>query len=107
MVHANLGRRSPPKAIRDPETCAFLYPIAVAVFTITTLLTPSLIKSADGVLGWFDSEAVANSLHLYTRWVCQFGGNRGGSIAAKLTWRWSAKMALNAALVTAVFLAVV
>ena len=58
-------------------TSDFLYPIAVAVSAITTLLTPYLIKSADGVAGWFDRaapKAVVNSLGLYTRWVGQLGG---------------------------------
>ena len=34
-------------------TSAFLYPIAVAVSALTTLLTPYLIKRADGLVGWF------------------------------------------------------
>src|SRR5512140_3426739 len=53
-------------------TSAFLYPIAVAVSAITTLLTPYLIKSADGVVGWVDRVApksLVNSLDIYTRWV--------------------------------------
>ena len=89
-------------------TSDFLYPIAVAVSAITTLLTPYLIKSADGVVGWFDRVApqpLVNSLDLYTRWVGQLGSHRHGSMAAKLIWRWSAQMTLNTALVAAVFIA--
>ena len=89
-------------------TSDFLYPIAVAVSAITTLLTPYLIKSADGAVGWFDRVApkpLVNSLDLYTRWVGQLGSQRQASMAAKFAWRWSAQMALNAALVAAVFIA--
>ena len=88
-------------------TSAFLYPIAVAVSAITTLLTPYLIRSADGVVNWFDRVApkpIVNSLDLYTRWVGQLG-SQPQSPARKLIWRWSAQMALNAALIAAVFIA--
>jgi CPA2 family monovalent cation:H+ antiporter-2 len=89
-------------------TSKFLYPIAVAVSVLTTLLTPYLIKSADGFVNWFDRVApkpVANSLELYTRWVGQLGGQRESSFAAKLIRRWIGQMALNAALITGVFIA--
>ena len=39
-------------------TSKFLYPIAVAVSAITTLLTPYLIKSADGLVNLFDRIAL-------------------------------------------------
>jgi len=89
-------------------TSAFLYPLAVAVSAITTLLTPYLIKSADGVASWFDRAApksVVTSLNVYTQWVGQLGSNKTGSPVAKYAWRWSAQMALNAALTAAVFIA--
>ncbi len=89
-------------------TSDFLYPIAVAVSAITTLLTPYLIKSADGAVGWFDRVApkpLVNSLDLYTRWVGGLGSQRQGSVAGKFVLRWSAQMALNAALVAGVFIA--
>ena len=38
-------------------TSKFLYPIAVAVSAITTLLTPYLIKSADAIVARFDRMA--------------------------------------------------
>ena len=88
-------------------TSSFLYPIAVAVSAITTLLTPYLIKSADGAVGWFDRtapKAVVNSLKLYTSWVGQLGSQRQGGMAAKFAWRCSAQMVLNSALVAAVFI---
>jgi monovalent cation:H+ antiporter-2, CPA2 family len=89
-------------------TSDFLYPIAVAVSAITTLLTPYLIKSADGAVGWFDRVApkpLVTSLDLYTRWVGGLGSQRQGSVAGKFVLRWSAQMALNAALVAGVFIA--
>ncbi len=89
-------------------TSPFLYPIAVAVSVLTTLLTPYLIRSSDQVVGWFGRVAPGpwvNGLDLYTRWVGQLGSQRQGSLATQLSWRWSAQMVLNAVLVAAVFLA--
>ncbi len=89
-------------------TSKFLYPIAVAVSVITTLLTPYLIKSADGMANRFDRLAprsLVNALTLYTNWVGQLG-QRHPSMATKLIRRWSSQMALNAALIAAVFIAV-
>jgi CPA2 family monovalent cation:H+ antiporter-2 len=89
-------------------TSGFLYPIAVAVSAITTLLTPFLIKSADGVVNWFDRAAppsLVNSLNVYTNWVGQLGSQRHASMTRKFVWLWSAQMALNAALMAALFIA--
>ena len=88
-------------------TSNFLYPIAVAVSVLTTLLTPYLIRSTDGVVNWFDRVApksLVNTLEIYTRWVGQLGGRRQPSLASKLVWKWSRQMALNVALITAVFI---
>lgn len=87
-------------------TSKFLYPIAVAVSAITTLLTPYLIKSADGMVNQFDRIAprsLVNALGLYTNWVGQLG-QRQSSMATKLTRRWFGQVALNAALIAAVFI---
>lgn len=91
-------------------TSKFLYPIAVAVSAITTLLTPYLIKSADGLVNVFDRIAprsLVNSLELYTRWVGQLGSQRTTTLAGSLTRRWMGQMLLNAALIAAVFIAAV
>lgn len=88
-------------------TSKFLYPIAVAVSAITTLLTPYLIKSADGMVNRFDRlapRALVKGLEVYTSWVGQLG-QRPSSMAAKLIRRWCIQMALNAALIAAVFVA--
>jgi len=87
-------------------TSDFLYPIAVAVSALTTLLTPYLIKSADHVAGWFERFApkpLTNSLDLYTHWVGQLGGT-AQSPAPKLMRRWIYQMALNCVLSAAVFI---
>lgn len=90
-------------------TSEFLYPIAVAVSAITTLLTPYLIKSADGFVNQFDRLAprsVFNALSLYTDWVGRLGRRHTG-LAMKLIRRWAGQMILNAALIAAVFIAAV
>jgi CPA2 family monovalent cation:H+ antiporter-2 len=89
-------------------TSKFLYPIAVAVSVLTTLATPYLIKSTDGVVGFFDRVAprpLVNTLALYTQWVGQLGDQRNSSLATRLTWRWCGQMALNVALIAGVFIA--
>ncbi len=89
-------------------TSKFLYPIAVAVSAITTLLTPYLIKSTDRIVDLFDRAApqpLLDSLEIYTRWVGQLESQQETSMAAKLTRRWFGQMALNAALIAAIFIA--
>lgn len=91
-------------------TSKFLYPIAVAVSAITTLLTPYLIRSSDGVVAQFDRLAprwLVNSMSLYTGWIGQLGAGRHVSLAAKLTRRWILQMALNVVLMTGIFIAAV
>src|SRR5687768_10464985 len=91
-------------------TSKFLYPIAVTVSAITTLLTPYLIKSSDRMVSWFDRVAprpIVNYLELYTNWVGQLANQRERNMAAKLTRRWIWQMALNAALIAAVFIGAV
>ena len=91
-------------------TSKFLYPIAVAVSAVTTLLTPYLIKSADKMVNWFDRVAprgLVNSLDVYTGWVGQFGAQRETNMARSFARRWMWQMALNATLIAAVFIAAV
>ena len=89
-------------------TSDFLYPIAVAVSAVTTLLTPYLIRSADGVTNWFNSAApksIVQTLETYTRWVGQLGGQQHVTMRSKLARRWVLQMCLNLVLVAAVFIA--
>lgn len=92
-------------------TSAFLYPIAVAVSVLTTLLTPYLMRGSDALGGWFERAAPAPLLGYlddYTRWVGQIGqgngrNNFGGKLLRKMGWQ----MGLNLILVAAVFVAAV
>jgi len=89
-------------------TSKFLYPIAVAVSAVTTLLTPYLIRSSDGLVNWFDRVApprLVNHLTLYTRWVGQLGESRRTSAATRFMRRWAWQMALNLVLVAGLFIA--
>ena len=68
-------------------TSEILYPIAVAVSAITTLLNPYLIKNADRIVGCFDRFAppkLVNYLAHYTQWVGQLGNDRHPSMATRL-----------------------
>jgi CPA2 family monovalent cation:H+ antiporter-2 len=91
-------------------TSPFIYPIAVAVSAVTTLLTPYLIKSSDLVVNWFSRVAprpLLNYLELYTRWVGQIGSERQTSLKSKLVRQWLLQMALNVTLVAGIFIAAV
>jgi len=91
-------------------TSTFLYPIAVAVSAITTLLTPYLIRSADGVVLQFDRLAprwLSHSMSLYTQWIGQLGTGRPSNLAGRLMRLWILQMALNVALMTGIFIAAV
>ncbi len=83
-------------------TSSFLYPVAVAVSAVTTLLTPYLIRGADGLVNAFDRNAppsLVAVLHLYGQWVSRLGEgeDRGGG----RIWRALGMVVLDMALVTA------
>ncbi|HEY0794029.1 MAG TPA: cation:proton antiporter [Chthoniobacterales bacterium] len=87
-------------------TSEYLYPIAVAVSAVTTLMTPYLVRSSDPLVAWFDHHAPApllRYLDAYTRWVGQLGGRRGNNLGLTLLRRWGWQIGLNLLLVTAVF----
>ena len=89
-------------------TSKFLYPIAVAVSTLTTLFTPYLIRSSDPLVNWFDRVAPArlvNRLALYTRWVGQWRESKQTSMVRQFTRRWTWQMILNCVLVAGIFIA--
>jgi CPA2 family monovalent cation:H+ antiporter-2 len=89
-------------------TSDFLYPIAVTVSAITTLLTPYLIKGSDGVVrigSRLIPKPIANYLELYSAWVSRFGSADGASHQVRrLVRKWLLQILLNVALVTAVFI---
>ena len=91
-------------------TSDFLYPIAVTVSVLTTLLTPYLIKSSDAVVNWFDRSAprsIATSLEVYTKWIGQLGANTSSPSAGKLVRRWSWQIGLNLVLMAGIFVTAV
>jgi CPA2 family monovalent cation:H+ antiporter-2 len=57
-------------------TSDFLYPVAVAVSVITTLVTPYLIRGTDSMVAWIDRSAprpLMQALSVYTTWIGSFG----------------------------------
>jgi CPA2 family monovalent cation:H+ antiporter-2 len=88
-------------------TSSFLYPIAVAVSAVTTLLTPYLIRAADdaadAVQRWAPAR-VTRLLSLYTAWIGETGNRGARDFARTLLWKWAAQMGLNTVLTAAIFL---
>jgi CPA2 family monovalent cation:H+ antiporter-2 len=61
----------------------FLYPIAVAVSAVTTLVTPYLIRAAEPAAAWIERTApapVMQSLAVYTAWVGSFANRNPGPL---------------------------
>jgi CPA2 family monovalent cation:H+ antiporter-2 len=89
-------------------TSGFLYPIAVAVSVLTTLLTPYLVRGSDSMVQWFyrtAPDSLLGYLDQYTRWIGQLGQGSSGGPGGKLLRKWGWQMGLNLILVTAVFIA--
>jgi CPA2 family monovalent cation:H+ antiporter-2 len=62
-------------------TSDFLYPIAVTVSVVTTLVTPYLIRGSDGMAAWIERAApkpLMQALSVYTTWVGSFGQRAPG-----------------------------
>lgn len=91
-------------------TSTFLYPIAVAVSAITTLLTPYLIRSSDGAVRQFDRLAprwMTHSMSLYTQWIGQWSATKNSNLAGRLMRVWILQMALNIVLMTGLLIVAV
>jgi CPA2 family monovalent cation:H+ antiporter-2 len=89
-------------------TSDFLYPVAVAVSVVTTLLTPFLIKSADSAVNWFDSHApkrLVALLDLYTQWIGAWKESNHPGLARRLIRKWTWQITLNMALASGIFIA--
>ncbi|WP_233831575.1 cation:proton antiporter [Paraburkholderia sp. ZP32-5] len=90
-------------------TSGFLYPIAVAVSALTTLSTPYLIRVADPLtqrLARAMPATLSNAFGLYGQWLRSLGTARGEPTLLSLTRRIVLQIAVNLALVAAIFLAV-
>jgi CPA2 family monovalent cation:H+ antiporter-2 len=88
-------------------TSDFLYPIAVAVAAITTLLTPYLIKSSDSVSHQLSRILPSRIKHVggaYTVWLQSIQPQGDNVILAKMIRRIIIHALVNFALVIAIFL---
>lgn len=91
-------------------TSDFIYPIAVAVSSLTTLLTPYLIKNSDGLVEWFHRAApkpMLQAIDAYSERVGDLEKHSGPRIARKLLGKLGAQIALNLLIVTGIFIAAV
>jgi len=89
-------------------TSAFLYPVAVAVSAVTTLLTPYLIRSAPVAAARLDRvmpAPVAEGLDLYRGWVMRLGHALERNVARRVVWRMLSVMLVNLLLIAAAFIA--
>jgi CPA2 family monovalent cation:H+ antiporter-2 len=87
-------------------TSDFLYPVAVAVSAITTLLTPYLIRASDPLARWLGRHVPAwlrQSLGLYTEWLQSIQPTGQTAALAAIVWRILAHVAVNMMLIAAIF----
>jgi CPA2 family monovalent cation:H+ antiporter-2 len=90
-------------------TSGFLYPIAVAVSALTTLTTPYLIRVADPLTRRIANampDTFSNVFGMYGQWLRSLITGRGEPTLFGLTRRIVLQIAVNLALVAAIFLAV-
>ena len=89
-------------------TSGFLYPVAVAVSALTTLLTPYLMRAADPLtlrLARAMPAPLAHTFGLYSQWLASLAPASGGATLFSMTRRIVLQIAINLALVAAIFLA--
>ena len=87
-------------------TSDFLYPVAVAVSAITTLLTPYLIRAADPLshtLGAIMPTRVARVFGLYGEWLRSIQPQGQGALLASMIRKILLQVGVNLALVVAIF----
>jgi CPA2 family monovalent cation:H+ antiporter-2 len=89
-------------------TSSFLYPIAVAVSVLTTLFTPYLIRAADPITRRIAQSMPAPLVHtfgLYSQWLTSLTPDTDGPTLFSMTRRILLQIAVNLALIAAIFLA--
>ena len=91
-------------------TSDFLYPIAVAVSAITTLVTPYLIRSSDAAVAWLERvspASFAEFLRAYQRWLVELGRSRDErkSTARRVVRKLALQVALDLLLITGLLIA--
>ncbi|WP_163029131.1 cation:proton antiporter, partial [Pseudomonas viridiflava] len=87
-------------------TSDFLYPVAVAVSAITTLLTPYLIRAADPLsnkLAMMVPGRVARVFNMYGEWLRSIQPQGEGAVLAQIIRRILLQVGVNLALVMAIF----
>ncbi|MFB4391258.1 MULTISPECIES: cation:proton antiporter [unclassified Pseudomonas] len=87
-------------------TSDFLYPVAVAVSAITTLLTPYLIRAADPLsikLGNVMPQRLSRVLSLYGEWLRNIQPQGESAMLAAMIRRILLQVGVNLALVIAIF----
>ena len=91
-------------------TSDFIYPIAVAVSSLTTLLTPYLIKNSDGLVEWFHRVApkpLLQAINAYSEGVEHLVKQTGSAVERKILAKLCAQIAVNLLIVAGVFIAAV
>jgi len=91
--------------LRLGVTSDFLYPIAVAVSVVTTLVTPYLIRGTDPMVAWLERalpRPMLQSLSVYTTWIGSFG-QRAPSSSVLLVRRMGWQLLVNLLLTIGVF----
>lgn len=89
-------------------TSDFIYPIAVAVSSITTLTTPYLIQASDGLVGWFDRIApkpLVKGMEAYSLWVGGLTARSGRNMERKILTKLGMQIGINLLMVTGIFIA--
>ncbi|WP_347902816.1 cation:proton antiporter [Pseudomonas purpurea] len=87
-------------------TSDFLYPVAVAVSAMTTLLTPYLIRSADPLsmkLAAVMPQRLGRVLGMYGEWLRSIQPQGEGALLASMIRRILLQVGVNLALVVAIF----
>ncbi|MEA2734452.1 MAG: monovalent cation:H+ antiporter-2, family [Humisphaera sp.] len=89
-------------------TSKFLYPIAVTVSAITTLLTPYLIRASDPMVNALERSGrsgLLSYLEGYGQWLGRLSdGKRGDRQIRRLLRKWAFQVALNIALLSGLFI---
>lgn len=89
-------------------TSSYLYPIAVSVSAITTVLTPYLIRNADTLVALHDRlapESLKNYQRDYIDWVRRVRSRRAADPVRAIVRRIFLQLTVNVALIAAFFIA--
>jgi len=91
-------------------TSDFLYPTAVAVSALTTLLTPYLIRSSDSVVRGMTRvmpDGLMRALDAYTSWVGRLATTPGKKSPSAFLRKWGWQILLNLLLIAGFFIGAV